>query len=42
MTAALWTLWHLARGHRLSLGRPYDAPVGTVARCRCGDRRQIL
>ncbi|MCY1656355.1 hypothetical protein OVA21_03855 [Dietzia sp. SL131] len=42
MRAALWLLTHAARGHRVTVGRPYDTPVGTVLRCRCGDRRQII
>lgn len=36
------TLWHTARGHLVTVSRPYDAPVGTVLRCRCGDRRQLI
>ncbi len=42
MTTIAWTLWHAARGHPITVGRPYDAPVGTVLRCHCGDNRQIL
>ncbi|MDV6299941.1 hypothetical protein R3P82_12560 [Dietzia maris] len=42
MRAALWAAWHLARGHLVTLGRPYDAPIGTVARCRCGALRQLI
>lgn len=37
-SALLWAVWHTARLHRLSIGRPYDSPVGWQARCRCGDR----
>ena len=42
MTHIVWTLWHTARGHRVTLGSPYDAPVGTVMRCHCGDRRTLI
>ncbi|MFI8590098.1 hypothetical protein [Dietzia maris] len=42
MRPALWAAWHLARGHLVTVGRPYDAPVGTVLRCHCGDRRQLI
>ena len=41
MRSALWAVWHLLRGHLVTIGRPFDAPVGTVLRCRCGDRRRI-
>ena len=41
MASILWALWHAARHHRLSIGRPYDAPVGTVLRCHCGDNRRL-
>lgn len=41
MRRLAWAAWHLARSHLLTVGRPYDAPVGTVLRCRCGDRRRI-
>lgn len=42
MRAAVWAAWHLTRGHLLTVGRPYDAPVGWQARCRCGDRRHLI
>ena len=41
MRVAIWFLAHTARGHRLTLCRPYDAPVGTVLRCHCGHNRRI-
>ena len=36
-----WLAWHAARFHRLTVGRPYDAPIGWTARCRCGHNRRI-
>ena len=30
------------RGHRVTVGRPYDAPVGWQFRCRCGDRSRRI
>ena len=42
MRRLAWLAWHLARGHLVTLGRPYDAPVGTVLRCHCGDRQRLL
>ena len=42
MRAFVWALAHAARGHLLTVGRPYDAPIGTVLRCHCGHNRQIL
>ena len=41
MRRLAWLAWHAARGHLLTVGRPYDAPVGTVLRCRCGHNRRI-
>ena len=42
MRRLAWLAWHAARGHLLTVGRPYDAPVGIVAHCRCGHRRQLI
>lgn len=42
MRSLIWTLWHASRGHRLTLGRPYDAPVGWQFRCHCGDRSRRI
>lgn len=36
--ALAWALWHTARLHRVTIGRPYDAPVGWQIRCHCGNR----
>lgn len=41
MIHIVWTLWHTARGHLVTVGRPYDSPVGWQFRCHCGDRRRI-
>ena len=41
MRRAAWLAWHTIRIHVISIGRPYDAPVGVVARCRCGDRKHL-
>lgn len=37
MRRLAWLAWHLARGHRLTVARPYDAPVGWQFHCHCGD-----
>lgn len=42
MRSIAWAVWHLARGHLVTVSRPYDAPVGTVLRCRCGHNRQLI
>lgn len=42
MRRLAWLAWHAARFHLVSIGRPYDAPIGWTARCHCGDRRQIF
>ncbi|MGX1598575.1 hypothetical protein ACWIDS_16115 [Dietzia maris] len=42
MRPLAWAAWHLARGHPITVGRPYDAPIGTVLRCRCGDRHRLI
>lgn len=38
MRPLAWALWHGLRHRRLTIARPYDAPIGWTARCRCGDR----
>lgn len=38
MRSVAWAMAHLARGHLVTLRRPYDAPVGIVAHCRRCDR----
>lgn len=42
MRRATWIAWHAARFHLISIGHPYDAPVGVVAHCRCGHRRWLI
>ncbi|WP_255458000.1 MULTISPECIES: hypothetical protein [unclassified Dietzia] len=42
MRTLAWVVWHLARAHLFTVGRPYDAPVGVYAHCRCGDNHQLL
>lgn len=42
MRRLAWVAAHLFRFHRLSFGRPYDAPIGVYAHCRCGHNHQIL
>lgn len=42
MRRLAWIVWHAARFHPISIGRPYDTPVGIVAHCRCGHRRWLI
>lgn len=42
MSRLAWAAWHAGRGHLVTIGRPYDAPVGVVLRCRCGDRQTLI